>query len=33
MSIKPDGESSQIIGRRLHEIVDSCLEIDLTGMV
>jgi hypothetical protein len=29
MTIRKDGETQSIIGKRLHEIVDSCLEIDI----
>ena len=29
MTIKQQSETEVIIGKRLHEIVDSCLEIDL----
>jgi hypothetical protein len=29
MTIRKDGEMNSIIGKRLHEIVDSCLEIDI----
>jgi len=29
MTIKHDPETQQNIGKRLHEIVDSCLEIDI----
>lgn len=29
MTIKRDNETQSIIGKRLHEIVDSCLEIDI----
>ena len=30
MTIRNDSETQSAIGKRLHEIVDSCLEIDLT---
>lgn len=29
MTIKQQAEANQLIGKRLHEIVDSCLEIDI----
>ena len=29
MTIRKDGETQSVIGKRLHEIVDSCLEIDI----
>lgn len=32
MSLKSGAEGQAKIGKRLHEIVDSCLEIDATGI-
>lgn len=29
MTIRKDNETQSVIGKRLHEIVDSCLEIDI----
>ena len=29
MTIKRDNETQSFVGKRLHEIVDSCLEIDI----
>lgn len=31
MCIKDHSETEPIIGKRLHEIVDACLEIDLSA--
>lgn len=32
MTIKGGQDSQMLIGKRLHEIIDSCLEIDVTDV-